>query len=94
MQNSLGESALHWAMRAGDVGSNAVQVLLENGAHASSCNKDYKRPIDVSGNGFYDVDSSYLSQEIISDSEIVKVLQKRIDTLNEKKSLEKKSYWV
>lgn len=88
-QNNLGESALHWAMRAGDAGLHAVQVLLENGARASSCNKDYKRPIDVSGNGFYDVDSSYLSQGSISDSETAKILQKRIDTLNENLSLEK-----
>lgn len=64
-------------------------MLLENGARASSCNKDYKRPIDVSANGFYDVDSTYLSSDIIGDGENLKLDRKRIDFLRENRSLRK-----
>ena len=76
-------------MRAGSIGVHTVQMLLENGARASSCNKDYKRPIDVSTSGFYDVDITYLSSDFICDNENLKLDRKRIEVLYENRPLKK-----
>ena len=49
----MGETALHWAMRAGRIGMKTVRVLLENGARSSIFSLDYKRPLDVAVDGFH-----------------------------------------
>lgn len=53
-KNELGETALHWAMRAGAVGVPVVSVLIENGARPSVWNHEFKRPLDVAADGFFD----------------------------------------
>lgn len=50
--NESGETALHWAMRAGTNGLEAVRVLLQDGARASAFNNDFRRPLDVTAEGF------------------------------------------
>lgn len=57
-QNKLGETPLHWAMRAGRSSMDVVGVLLENGARAASLNKSFKRPVDVAADGFDDESGS------------------------------------
>lgn len=52
--NKKGETALHWAMRAGRVGMSVVSMLLENGAKPSVWNKEFKRPLDIAADGFFD----------------------------------------
>ena len=56
LQNEMGETALHWAMRAGRSGMNTVRVLLENGSRSSLFNRKNKRPLDCAADGFTDVD--------------------------------------
>eukprot|EP00526_Cylindrotheca_closterium_P002104 CAMPEP_0113658460 /NCGR_PEP_ID=MMETSP0017_2-20120614/31730_1 /TAXON_ID=2856 /ORGANISM="Cylindrotheca closterium" /LENGTH=1113 /DNA_ID=CAMNT_0000572733 /DNA_START=65 /DNA_END=3407 /DNA_ORIENTATION=- /assembly_acc=CAM_ASM_000147 len=53
-KNERGETALHWAMRAGRVGMSVVSILLENGAKPSVWNKEFKRPLDIAADGFFD----------------------------------------
>ncbi len=64
-QNEQGETALHWAMRAGFRGMNAVQVLVENGARVNVFNRKFKRPLDVAAEGFAAID-----QNLVQDGEI------------------------
>ncbi len=47
----MGETALHWAMRAGKVGLHAAQVLLQNGAR-SLLTKAFLHPLDLAADGF------------------------------------------
>ncbi len=56
VQNILGETALHWGMRAGKIGLSAVRVLLENGARSSLLNWKFRRPLDVVAEYFVEVD--------------------------------------
>ena len=56
VQNILGETALHWGMRAGKIGLSAVRVLLENGARSSLLNWKFRRPLDVAAEYFVEVD--------------------------------------
>ena len=51
-QNDAGETALHWGMRAGSRGFNAVQVLVETGARVNIFNRRFRRPLDVAAEGF------------------------------------------
>jgi SHAQKYF class myb-like DNA-binding protein len=53
-KNSRGETALHWGMRAGAQGMEVVSVLLENGARPGVLNLEFRRPIDIAGEGFLD----------------------------------------
>jgi hypothetical protein len=53
-KNSRGEAALHWGMRAGAQGMEVVSVLLENGARPGVLNLEFRRPIDIAGEGFLD----------------------------------------
>ena len=53
-QNEDGDTALHWAMRAGRIAMRAVQVLLENGARPATLNHRFRRPVDVAADGFPD----------------------------------------
>jgi SHAQKYF class myb-like DNA-binding protein len=53
-KNSRGEAALHWAMRAGEHGMEVVSILLENGARPGVLSSEFRRPIDVAGEGFLD----------------------------------------
>eukprot|EP00536_Pseudo-nitzschia_multiseries_P016337 jgi/Psemu1/263567/estExt_Genewise1Plus.C_10800004 len=53
-KNERGETPLHWAMRAGRVGIPVVSILIENGARPSVWNVQFKRPIDVAADGFFD----------------------------------------
>ncbi len=62
MQNNHGETALHWAMRAGRLGHSVVRVLLENGTRASLFNNDIQRAIDVAADGF---DAICLNEDIM-----------------------------
>lgn len=50
--NDAGETALHWAMRAGESGMGAVKVLVENGARVNVFNRNFRRPLDVAAEGF------------------------------------------
>ena len=54
IQNDAGETALHWAMRAGRRGMAVIRLLLDNGARVVVFNKQHKRPIDVPAEGFPD----------------------------------------
>jgi hypothetical protein len=53
-RNERGETPLHWAMRAGRVGIPVVTALTESGARPAVWSKDFKRPIDVAAEGFFD----------------------------------------
>jgi hypothetical protein len=53
-KNERGETPLHWAMRSGRLGIPVASILLENGARPSFWNTNYKRPIDVAADGFFD----------------------------------------
>jgi len=53
-KNERGETPLHWAMRSGRVGIPLVSILIENGARPSVWNTQFKRPIDVAADGFFD----------------------------------------
>ena len=52
MRNEIGETALHWAMRAGKKGMDAAKFLLKNGSRSSLFNKAFQRPLDVAAEGF------------------------------------------
>ena len=45
---------MHWALRAGRVGIPVASILIENGARPSVWNVQFKRPIDVAADGFFD----------------------------------------
>jgi len=51
-KNENGETALHWAMRAGRRGQGAVRVLIEDGARVNTANNSFRRPLDVAAAGF------------------------------------------
>jgi len=53
-KNERGETPLHWALRAGRVGIPVASILIENGARPSVWNVQFKRPIDVAADGFFD----------------------------------------
>jgi len=53
-KNERGETPLHWAMRSGRVGIPVATILIENGARPSVWNSQFKRPIDVAADGFFD----------------------------------------
>ena len=55
-QNHMGETALHWAARAGISGKKATCILLILGARVSIYNDFFRRPLDVSAAKFIDVD--------------------------------------
>jgi len=54
--NLMGESALHWASRAGKLGKKATRTLLILGARVSVYNVSFRRPLDVAAYKFMDVD--------------------------------------
>lgn len=56
-KNDSGETPLHWALRTGRRGIPVASVLIENGAKPAIWSKDFKRPIEVAADGFYDEDS-------------------------------------
>lgn len=45
---------MHWALRSGRVGIPVATILIENGARPSVWNNQFKRPIDVAADGFFD----------------------------------------
>ena len=45
---------MHWALRAGRLGIPVASILIENGARPSVWNVQFKRPIDVAADGFFD----------------------------------------
>jgi len=53
-KNERGETPLHWALRSGRVGIPVATILIENGARPSVWNNQFKRPIDVAADGFFD----------------------------------------
>eukprot|EP00531_Pseudo-nitzschia_arenysensis_P020379 CAMPEP_0116124778 /NCGR_PEP_ID=MMETSP0329-20121206/5460_1 /TAXON_ID=697910 /ORGANISM="Pseudo-nitzschia arenysensis, Strain B593" /LENGTH=1205 /DNA_ID=CAMNT_0003618777 /DNA_START=244 /DNA_END=3858 /DNA_ORIENTATION=- len=53
-KNERGETPLHWALRSGRVGISVASSLIENGARPSVWNIQFKRPIDVAADGFFD----------------------------------------
>jgi len=53
-KNERGETPLHWALRSGRVGIPVASILIENGARPSVWNIQFKRPIDVAADGFFD----------------------------------------
>jgi hypothetical protein len=57
-KNHRGDTALHSAMRAGERGMDVVSVLLENGARPGVLNAEFRRPIDVAGEGYLDEQGS------------------------------------
>lgn len=57
-KNHKGETPLHWATRAGYRGMDAVVLLIDSGARASLTDHTFKRPIDVSAEGFVDEEGS------------------------------------
>lgn len=50
--NNLGETPLHWAMRAGPAGMIVARTLLANGAKPHTFSKPFLRPLDVAALGF------------------------------------------
>jgi hypothetical protein len=52
----MGETALHWATRAGRFGKRATCTLLTLGARISTYNYLFRRPLDVAATKFIDVD--------------------------------------
>lgn len=52
----MGETALHWASRAGRLGNKATCTLLTLGARISIYNYFFRRPLDVAAMKFIDVD--------------------------------------
>jgi len=52
----MGETALHWATRAGRFGKRATCTLLTLGARISTYNYLFRRPLDVAATKFNDVD--------------------------------------
>lgn len=68
-KNDRGETALHWAMRAGAFGVAVVSILLENGAKPSVWNKEFKRPLDIAADGFFDEgDNSVIKLKKIAEA--------------------------
>ena len=53
-KNERGETPLHWALRSGRIGIPVASILIENGARPSVWNIQFKRPIDVAADGFFD----------------------------------------
>lgn len=51
-KNQHGETALHWAMRAGRKGQSAVRVLVEDGARVNIANNAFRSPLNVAAAGF------------------------------------------
>ncbi len=83
--NQSGETALHWAMRAGSTGLSVVRVLLENGARAALFNNTFQRPIDVAAEGF-----DHLSQNDEMESSSSKQGSKNSKTLTVDEMIEEK----
>jgi len=73
-KNERGETPLHWAMRSGRLGIPVASILLENGARPSVWNTDFKRPIDVAADGFFDESDPVM--ELIALDEKKKKLKK------------------
>ena len=63
--NNLGETPLHWAMRAGTSGGAVVRTLLADGAKPHVFSKRYQRPIDVAAIGFSSGVGSTSQDEIV-----------------------------
>jgi SHAQKYF class myb-like DNA-binding protein len=63
-KNRFGDTPLHWAMRAGRRGMEVTAVLIENGARATILNKEFRRPVDVAGEGFLDDVGSLVSLKL------------------------------
>lgn len=60
-KNKNGETALHFAMRAGSRGIDTVAELLESGARPNIADAQFRRPIDLAGEGFLDDPQSLAS---------------------------------
>ena len=58
----MGETALHWAMRAGKKGMKSVCVLLENGSRSNVYCRNFKRALDIAVKGFLDVDEEMMAE--------------------------------
>jgi acetoin utilization deacetylase AcuC-like enzyme len=85
LQNEEGETALHWAMRAGKIGLSVVRVLLENGARASLFNNRYQRPIDVAAEGFQGVchQSKHEKSSLFSEMELNSDQDDKVDAIRQ-----------
>jgi hypothetical protein len=67
VQNRMGETALHWAMRAGKYGKKVTCALLNIGARVSIYNYCFRRPSDVAAMMFKDVDEAMLRNFVQRD---------------------------
>ena len=77
-KNERGETALHWAARAGRIGIPVASTLLENGAKPGVWSKEFKRPIDVSVDGFHDEEGSILElKKLISQRKRINKEQRK-----------------
>jgi hypothetical protein len=79
-KNDIGETPLHWAMRAGRVAIPVVSVLLDNGARPSVWSKEFKRPIEIAADGFYDggPDSIIELKKLVAQRKRVNKEQRRL----------------
>ena len=89
-KNQSGETPLHWAMRAGFRGLPVVAVLLESGARPSVANCNFRRPLDVAGEGFKDDENSLTSVRIKDAKNAGKTMSKELKKALKETSLERK----
>ncbi len=73
-RNESGETSLHWAMRAGQVGMLGVQFLLKNGARSSLFSRSFKRPLDLAAEGFNGVCEGNVPTDILDYTKELKNL--------------------
>ena len=74
-KNERGETPLHWALRSGRVGIPVASILIENGARPSVWNIEFKRPIDVAADGFFDESDPVMAIKALDEKK--KKLRKR-----------------
>jgi hypothetical protein len=87
-KNNSGETAMHWALRAGREGMLVASALLENGAYPSMWSTDFKRPIDVAADGFHDEEGSVMElRKLISQRKRLSKEQRKVlkDAAEERK---------
>ena len=65
-------------MRAGQVGMGVTRVLIENGARPALFNGEFKRPIDVTADGYHDEEGSIIElKKLISQRKRLSKEQKK-----------------
>jgi len=66
-KNKRGETPLHWALRSGRAGIPVASILIENGARPSVWNIQFKRPIDVAADGFFDESDPVMDIRVLDE---------------------------